>query len=212
MIETPQDRKEQARVRRRWLTLGELLAIAGVLISALALWNSYRERTASEAAHSAEASASRRRAAILTLKAVPDKDGRVLALSPHGDAQVIQSQTIRFPTALGIAPVETSSDARIERARLEAALVKARRDAGARPETAGDARLPVLVTTTFLADGDPHVDRAVYQIGYRTAHGFLSGTDVRLRGLSREGAAASDAVGQARIDALWQAWVAHAKG
>lgn len=212
MTDTPQDRQEQARVRRRWLTLGELLAIAGVLISALALWNSYRERTASEAAQSEAATASQRKAAILVLKAVPDKDGRVLALSPHADAQVIQSQTIRFPTALGLAPVETSSDARIERTWLESALVKGRKEAGARPETAGDARLPVFITTTFLADGDPHVDRAVYQIGYRTEHGFLSGTDVRLRGLSREGSAASDAVGQARIDALWQAWVARAKG
>ena len=202
MTETPQERQEKARVRRRWLSLGELLAIAGVLISALALWNSYRERTASEAKQTAESVASERKAAILVLKAVPDKDGRVLALSPHADAQAIQSQTIRFPAALGISPIDTSSDARIERAWLESALVKARKEAGAKPETAGDARLPVFITTTFLADGDPHVDRAVYQIGYRTEHGFLSGTEVRLRGLSREGAAASDSAGQARIDAL----------
>ena len=195
-------------MRRRWLTLGELLAIAGVVISALALWNSYRERTAGEAKQTAETVASQRKAATLVLKAVADKDGRTLALSPRAEEQAIQGQTIRFPAALGLQPVETSSDARIERGWLDEALVKARKEAGAKPETAGDARLPLLVTTTFLADGDPHVDRAVYQIGYRTEHGLLSGTTVRLRGLSREGAAASDVAGQKRIDALWQAWVA----
>lgn len=208
MTETPQERQEKARVRRRWLTLGELLAIAGVAISALALWNSYGERTASEAKQDAEEAVGRRKAATLVLKADADKDGRTLALSPRADSQAIQSQTIRFPAALGLQPVETSGDARIERGWLEDALVKARHAAGARPETAGDARLPLFITTVFLADGDPHTDRAVYQLGYLAEHGFLSGTSVRLRGLSRQGAAASDAAGQAQVDAMWKAWVA----
>ncbi len=211
MTETPGERRERARVRRRWLNLGELLAIAAVLISALTFWNSYRERASSEARDNATAASASRRAATLVLRATPDRDGRALALSPRSDAQAIQGQTIRFPAALGLSAVETGSDARIERGWLEAALVKARKDAGARPETAGDARLPLLVTTSFLADGDPHTDRAVYQLGYRTSHGLLSGTSVALTGLSRDGAAASDAAGQRRIDALWRAWVARTK-
>jgi len=202
------DAREQARVRRRWLTLGELLAIAGVAISGLALWNTYGERTATEAKQSAETAATVRKAATLVLRATPDKDGRTLALSPRADAQAIQSQTIAFPTALGLSPIETSGDARIERGWLEEALVKARRAAGVKAETVGDARLPLLVTTRFLADGDPHTDRAVYQLGYLAEHGFLSGTSIRLRGLSREAAAASDAAGRKQVDALWQAWVA----
>ena len=68
MSETPQERQEKARVRRRWLTLGELIAIAGVLISALALWNSYRERTTSEARQTADATTSAHKAAVLVLR------------------------------------------------------------------------------------------------------------------------------------------------
>jgi len=211
MSDTPQERQEKARVRRRWLSLGETVAIVAVVISALTFWNSYRERTASEAHQSASEAAASRHAAILVLKATPDANGRRLALAPRSDTQAIQSQTIRFPAALGLSPVDTSSDARIERDWVESALNKARHEAGAKPETAGDARVPVLVTTSFLADGDPHTDRAIYQLGYRTSHGFLSGTSVQLTGLSREGAAASDGAGQARIDALWKAWVARTK-
>lgn len=210
MADTPQERREKARVRRRWLTLGEILAIAGVLISGLALWNSYRERTAAEARHAQEAATGEKKAVMLVLKATSDRDGRTLSLAPRGDTQAIQSQTIRFPTALGLSPAETNGDARIERGWLEAALVKARHDAGAKPETAGDARLPLLVTTRYLADGDPYTDRAVYELGYLTRHGFLAGTSVRLRGLSREGGVASDAAGRKRIDALWRAWVEQA--
>lgn len=210
MTETPGERQERARVRRRWLTLGEILAIVAVAISALTFWNSYRERTTSEARATADAAASSRHAATLVLKATASRDGRTLALAPRSDTQAIQSQTIRFPAALGLSPVDTSGDARIERDWLEAALVKARKAAEARPETAGDARLPLLIVTNYLVDGDPHTDRAVYALGYRTCHGLLSGTSVALRGLSREGATASNTAGQARIDAEWRSWAARA--
>lgn len=208
MTETPQERREAARVRRRWLTLGEIIAILAVAISGLTLWNSYRERTNAEAEHVAEQAKSARKAAVLVLKATPDKDGRTLALSPRADEQAIQSQTIRFPSALGVSAAETSSDARIERGWIESALVRARKAAGAETDTLGDARVPVLITTRYLADGEPQADRAIYEVGYATSHSLLGGTSVRLRGLSKEGAAASDAAGVKRMDALWKARLA----
>ena len=36
-IETAEERREAAAIRRRWITLGEVLAVIGILISALAL-------------------------------------------------------------------------------------------------------------------------------------------------------------------------------
>lgn len=200
--ETPTEKAEAARVRRRWLTLGELLAIAAVAISGLTFWNSYRERTSAEVARQAESSKASRVAATLILHGTPSRDGRTLALAPRLDSQTIQSQTIAFPKALGLSPVETTGDARIERSWLEAALVKARKAADAPDKTAGDARLPLLIVTHFLVDGEPQVDRAIYELGYATDHAFLGGTTVRLRGLSRIGAVAGEAAGQARIDAL----------
>jgi len=212
MSETPKEREEAARVRRRWLTLGEMLAIVAVVISALTFWNSYSERTNSEAEHKAEAAQNQRKATLLTLKAVPDKDGRTLALSPRAEEQAIQSQTILFPSALNLSPAETSSDSRIERDWIEEALVRARKDAGASDATLGDARLPLLIVTHYLADGDPHVDRAVYELGYATSHSLLGGTSVRLRGLSRVGPVGNDDAGRKRIDALWATRLGKAKG
>jgi cytoskeletal protein RodZ len=202
MSETPQERAEAARVRRRLLNLGEVIAILAVIISGLTLWNSYRERTNTEAEHAQESAQSAKKAATLILKASPDKEGRTLSLSPRSDDQAIQSQKISFPAKLGLSPAETSSDARIDRNWFASALVDARKQAGI-ADTPGDARLPVMIETHFLVDGQEHIDRAVYEVGYATSHGFLSGTDIHLRGLSRTGAVRSADAGQKQIDAIW---------
>jgi hypothetical protein len=69
----------------------------------------------------------------------------------------------------------------------------------------------VLIETHSLSDGDPHVDRAIYEVGYATSHSLLGGTDVHLRGLSRTGAVASVDAGQKRLDALWMTRMAPKK-
>ncbi len=210
MNETPQERAEAARVRRRWINLGEILAIGAVAISGLTLWNSYSERKSAEAQHASESAQSAKKAVILTLNATTDKEGRTLSITPRADNQAIQSQTILFPTALGLSPADTSSDARIERGWFDNALVKARRAAGVE-ERLGDARLPLVIETHYLADGEAQTDRAVFELGYATSHSLLGGTEVHLRGLSRVGSTQSDAAGQKTIDALWKTRMAPKK-
>lgn len=209
MADTPQER-EAARIRRRWLTLGEVIAVLALLISALTLWNSYRERTNAEAEHAHETAQSARKAATLVLKATPDKDGRTLALVSRSDDQAIQDQTIYFPSKLGISPAQTSSDARIEKKWFEGQLIDARKAAGVEAAL-GDARMPVLIETHYLADGDAHLDRAIYEVGYVTSHSLIGGTDVHLRGLSRTGAVKSIDAGQKQIDAIWATRMASKK-
>lgn len=202
MSETPQERAEAARVRRRWINLGELVAILALVISGLTLWNSYRERTNSEAEHATETAQTAKKATVLTLKASPDKDGRTLAIVARSDDQSIQNQKVSFPAKLGLSPAETSGDARIDRNWFASALVAARKEAGV-SDAPGDARVPVLIETHFLVDGEAHQDLAVYEVGYATTHGFLTGTDIHLRGLSRIGAVKNADAGQKQIDALW---------
>ncbi|PZU09630.1 hypothetical protein [Sphingomonas sp.] len=201
MNDVTEEKKEAARVRRRWLNLGELLAIAGVVISGAALWNSYRERTNAEVEHATSEARSQREAELLVLKATVEKDGNVLTLAPRDDAQTIQSQTIRFPAALDLAPVETNGDARIERTWFERELTDALEKARSARRTPGDARLPVHITTRFLVGGVEHEDSAIYSVGYTLGHAFLSGTTIKLRGLSRNGPAAPGAPGDATLEA-----------
>ena len=205
MTETPQERSEAARVRRRWLNLGELLAIVAVVISALTLWNSYRERTNTEAEHRAAAEKGSKSVATIIFHVTADRGGTTLSLTPRVESQTIQSQTIIFPSGLGVSPIDTTGDARIERGWFDSELAKARKAAGAKHDQPGDARLPLLITTHFLVDGEPKVDRGMFELGYEASHAFLSGTTIRLKGLSRVGTARDEAGGKKQLDLLAKA-------
>lgn len=194
---------EAAEIRRRrlrLLTLGEILAVAALIISGLTFWNSYEERRHSEAEKSASAVKESRAARTILLTAKADKDGGKLTIAAQG-GQAIQSQTIAFPASLGISPVD-SSDPRIERRWFDDTLIEARKDAGEKARSLGDARLPVAITTRFFSDGALVEETALYDVGYTTSSSFLGGTEIKLKGLSLIGRAAP-AAAQKRVDALW---------
>lgn len=174
---------EAAAIRRRWITLGEVLAVVAVVISALTLWNSWTERSESEASKTAAARQASVRAATLVLVATATGD-RKLALRPTSADQSVQSQEISFPTALGAPPAQTTGEPRIEAAWFEQALTKARAASGLPDDSRGDERLPVAIVTRFLVGGNAYEDVAIYDIGYSVSGRFVSGHSVTLRGLS----------------------------
>jgi hypothetical protein len=193
---------EAAAIRRRWITLGEVLTLIAVTISALTLWNSWSERRDEAAAKAAEARQASAKAVTLVLVAA-DSGERTLQLKSTAADQSVQSQRIVFPSALRIAPAETTGEPRIEAGWFEDSLKKAREQARLPDNSRGDERLPVAITTRFLANGAPHEDVALYDIGYTISGRFLGGHSLKLRGLSLVGPAKSGA--QAKLDARWKA-------
>lgn len=175
---------EAAAIRRRWITLGEILAVVAVLISALTLWLNWSERQGNEAEKAAESTDRAVRATTLTLRAERAGKGARLELRPASPDQSVQEQVIRFPAALGVDAVETTGEPRIESRWFDGRLKKAREKAGLPDDSRGDERLPVLIETRFLADGEAHRDVALYDIGYTIKGGMLGGHEMTLRGLS----------------------------
>ena len=201
-FETAEERREKAAIRRRWITLGEVLAVIGVLISALALWNSYVERRGNEAERTAENAQKGAVSRTLLLKA--SGGGKRLALEPRDSEQTIRSQTILFPS-----PLETRVDAlvapRIEADWVKQAVKKAQDLGRKAPKSVGDARMPVAITTRFDSGDATLADTAIYDIGYKESGGGLfGGTEIALRGLSLV-ERVSPAKAQARLDAIWNA-------
>lgn len=180
------------RVPVRWVTLAEAVAIAAVAISGLTLYNSWHDR------EPAPVPAIKATTQILVLRATADREGSRIALNPVRPTQVIQSQTIAFPRALGVVAVETTGDPRIEADWLADALKKAR----GKPQ-AGDRRLPILLTTLYVEDGVTRTDCALYNLGYAIEEGGLFGSShLRLRGLSLIGRQAGR--DRRRLDAMWR--------
>jgi hypothetical protein len=197
--ETPQQRAaEAAAIRSRWITLGEVLAVVAVIISGLTFWNSYQERSSSEAERAAEKRQKSAKAQTLILAATAD--GRNLKLAARDPEQAIQGQSLVFPSALEIKAVETV-DPRVEAKWIENAWSKARKQGGAK-DGSGDARLPVAITTKFVSGGETYSDTAIYDVGYKVDEGLLD-TNVKLLGLSLVERGTAKNL-QAKLDALWK--------
>jgi hypothetical protein len=196
---TPEERKEAAAIRRRWITLGEVLAVIGVLISGLALWNSWSERSAAEKERMAEKAQQTKVSSTLLLKA--SGGGKRLALAANDPDQAIQSQTLLFPSSFGLGAFDTT-EPRIEAEWVKRAIRKAHEKDG---KAGGDSRMPVAIRTRFVTDGRTFTDAALYDVGYEESGGGLfDGTEVELRGLSLIGQTTA-AKAQQQLDRLWAA-------
>lgn len=198
---------EAAAIRRRWITLGEVLTVIAVTISGLTLWNSWSQRSETEAGKTADARRASARAATLTLLAA-SADSDELVLKPASPEQSVQSQSIVFPSTLGLAVAETTGEPRIEAGWFESALKKARDEARLPDNSRGDEKLPILVTTRFLVDGEmengrAHEDVALYDIGYSISGRWLGGHSITLRGVSLVARTRATA-GKRLLDARWK--------
>jgi hypothetical protein len=198
------DEPAKAKARRwRWITLAELLAVVTVGISAFALYDQHSARAREESERAAAQGKEAVKVDRLTLVGTARDDGRSLKLAPAVADQVVQSQVIRFPAALGVEPAQTTGDPRLEAAWFADGLKKARRAAGQKDESVGDERLPIAIETRYLAAGVLRSDRAIYDLGYTISGQFLGGSSVRLRGLALVERPAGDVA--AALDRRWSA-------
>jgi len=204
---TAAEAAEAAATRRRWINLAEIVAVAGLLISGLALWNSYRERAGEETDKASARSQAQARARTMILRGVPDREGERLALSPADPEQTIQSQTIDFPMLLAVPPIEIIADPRIEAGWFRREILRATAEDAERSGDA-DRRVPVAIITRFYTGGELWTDIALYYVVYRVeGGGLLEGRKVRLRGISRLQTAqmSERAAAKRRINDLWRA-------
>jgi hypothetical protein len=167
--------------RRAWVTIGEVVALLALVIAGLSFWDGHQERKREDrdraAAEHHEAAQT-----IFVMRGAVEAEGQRLRLEPVHDDQVIQSQTFVFPAKVRVGEVRTTGDARIEADWFADGLRKAAHQAG--KGDGGDLRVPVGITTTFLADGQTVTDQSIYLIGYTLKSRLLLGSKIELQGLS----------------------------
>lgn len=192
MSDTPAERREAAATRRRWVTLAEVVAVAGVLIAALTLWNSWSERRDLAAEKAAQQSSEVRERSRVELTAAVEDEGRTLRLTD--EKHDLTDLVVAFPRALGVA-VQRPADLTIEAGWIGSPLLKLT-DEGA-DERSG--RMPVLITVNYV-DGDAtRSATGVYDLVWRTEGRMLRGRTLRLEGLRLRQRGGD----QARVDARW---------
>lgn len=193
--------------RRRWVSIGEAVAVIGLGIAVLSYCDAHRDRSAGLAERkSAQSQVQAQARSVLVLTAQATEDGGRLNLAPMKPSQAVQSQRYLFPHAVLDHAMEVSAaQPQIQRAWLEDGL---KRDIEAAAKathgrTLGEGELPVGIVTSYIEDGDTRSDRAVYRIGYRIEKGGLLRPDkVVLHGVSLSRRLAKGDL-QAAVDASW---------
>ena len=155
----------------RWVTLGEAIAIAALILSGLGLyreWNKPDEKPVVVEKQPASIP--------LALRGRAQDDGRSLVISAIEDSHALESLVI---TANG-AKIELGSDGELSAGDVEDALGKADRDGK------GTQRLPVRIAARYVEAGADKTATGAYVITYKwESGGLLGGKSLRLTGMSR---------------------------
>jgi hypothetical protein len=169
MTETP----EQRRRRLRWLTLGEIIAVIAVAISALGLWKSWQSDD-----QPATVVVEQRQPIALTLRGKAEDEGRTLEIAPVEQTHALQSLSIKMPG--GTSAISIGSDGDLAASSVEDAMGKnADRDKATH-------RLRVHIQADYVEAGAARHASHDYLLTYRWEGGSLfGGRSLRLVSLSR---------------------------
>lgn len=165
--------------KRKWVTVGEVIAVAGLAIALLSYLDAHRERT-TEQAQKAAAVRQAPTPAPLVLRAQAVNEGARLDLAPMRADQAVQSQRYLFPKAvldhaMEVAAAQPQVQAAWVREGLLRELDRRAQATGGKPPGAGE--LPMGVITTYVQDGELRTDRSLYLVGYRIDRAGLFGRD-----------------------------------
>lgn len=163
--------ESQKRARRRWINLGELIALAALILSGLGLWNSWQNGKTGPTEV-----IEKPRAIPLVLRGKAGDDGRRLTIGPVEDSHALESLVLTFP---GGKKVELGSDGELGSGAVEAALPLS-------AERKGDGKVTAKIAARYVEAGSERRSAHQYVIRYRwEGGGLFGGKSLRLTGLAR---------------------------
>ena len=168
-----QETEAQRKARLRWVTLGEAIAIAALIVSAAGLWLSWR--TSGDDKGPTEV-VEKRQAVPLALRGKTENDGRVLTITPVENSHALQSLDV---IVAGASAIEAGSDGQLVASDLESAL-------GDKAEGKGTHRVRVRIASKYVEAGADKSATGSYVISYRwEGGGLLGGRSLRFSGFTR---------------------------
>jgi hypothetical protein len=157
--------------KRRWINLGEIIAIAALIVSALGVWIAWKSSSNGQPTRVVE----QRQPIPLTLRGTAQDDGRKLVISPVESSHALESLTL---TIKGADPIELGSDGTLDADTLGSKITK--------DEDKGAHSVTVRIDARYVELGKDRRSGGNYVLRYRwESGGLLGGRSVRLIGLSR---------------------------
>ena len=165
---------ESERRRRRWIKLGELIALAALLVSAAGVWISGKGNEHDGPTRIVE----QRQAIPLTLRGKREDDGTRLEISPVEASHALESLTVKLPAG---SPIEVGSDGELSADDVKAVLGD--HDKAPKNRTLS---VPAQLTVHYVEAGREKTASGNYVLRYQWKGGGLFGSDsLHLVSLSR---------------------------
>ena len=158
--------------RRRWVTLGELIALAALIVSGLGLWLTWKGSQQEKPTQIVE----QKQAVPLALRGTTSKDGKNLTIAPVDESHALDALIIEIP---GTSAIELGSDGNLSARQLEEALKGRRSEEGRRTVRA-------RITTRYVEMGHDRTGVGNYDLQYHWEDGGLfAGRSLRIDGMRR---------------------------
>ncbi|HET7709095.1 MAG TPA: hypothetical protein VFK50_06115 [Sphingomicrobium sp.] len=161
---------ESGQKRKSWISVGEAIGLAALVISGLGLWIAWQDSSEDSPTRIVE----QRQAIPLTLRGVPEDGGRTLEILPVEPGHGLQSLTLAVK---GRPPIEVGSDGRLAASDLERALGNVDKK---------DGTITARIDARYVEAGADRRAGRDYRIRYRwEGGGLFGGRSLRIAGLSR---------------------------
>jgi hypothetical protein len=163
---------EQAR--RRWINLGEIIALCALIVSGLGVWIAWRSSNQDKPARVVE----QRSAVPLALRGTVDADGRTLTFIPADPSHALESLTV---TIRGGSPIQVGSDGKLSAIDAEAALKNREKE----PKDVA-LSVPIRVDARYVENGADRRGGGGYVLRYKwQGGGLFGGRSLHFVGMSK---------------------------
>jgi hypothetical protein len=157
--------------KRRWINLGELIAIAALVVSAVGVWIAWKSTNSNQPTRVVE----QRQSIPLMLRGTVTDDGREMLIAPVEASHALESLTL---TISGADSIELGGDGNVDADTVAAKLTK--------DEAKGAHSVAVSIKARYVEMDKDRTATGHYVLRYKIeGGGLLGGRSLRFAGLSR---------------------------
>lgn len=162
------------QTRRRWINLGEIIALAALAVSAVGVWIAWKNSNNDKPTRVVE----QRSAVPLALRGAASGDGQALTIMPADPSHALESLTV---TIRGSSAIEVGGDGKLSANEVAAALKGREKEA----KDVGYS-VPVRIDAHYVENGTERHGGGNYGLRYKwEGGGLFGGRSLHLLGLSR---------------------------
>lgn len=163
------------KTRRKWINLGEFIAVLALIVSAVGVWVSWKS---SDGGDKPAVLVEQHKAVPLVLRGRAASGGKAIEISPVDPGHALESLTL---TIKGAQPIELGSDGQLAASEVEAAIPD--RDKQPKDKVLS---IPVKVEAQYVEGGNERRYSGSYTLRYRwEGGGLFGGRSLRLVSFGR---------------------------